>query len=454
MEKGRMGTSMKQSIFRPVIGAVLLTSLLAGCGSSGSSSAPKSDAAPAGDSKAQNVTLRFLHKWPEPDYMDFYKSAIAKFESSHPNIKVEMEAVADEPYKDKIRTVMASGNVPDIFFSWAGEFSWKFARAGQAMDLTQAFQGSDWKNNVVGSSVEPYKWQGKIYGIPINMDAKYMVYNKAIFAKLGLKIPTTWDEFQQVCEQLKAAGVTPISFGNDQPWASAHYIGNLNAHLVPGDVLQADYLLTADASKLFTDPGYVEALKRFKLLNDKGYFTKSPNAVSHSLARTSFYAGKAGMINLDLIEFPLVAKSELGADGFGFFRFPDGTGGKGDQNLLSGAPDGFMISAKTKYPKEAVEFLKFLTTPEVAAEYVKKTGVPSTTVGAVNAQTSLPVVEAGIKEAGKASAMTLWLDVDLNAKIVAVYLPGMQAVLAGSKTPEQLMAEVREVAVRVQKETK
>lgn len=399
------------------------------------------------------VTIRFFHKWPEPEHMEFYNFVIQEYEKTHPNVKIVMESVADEPYKDKIRVLMASGEVPDIYFSWAGEFSWKFARGGQALDLTDAVMNSDWKDKIILSAVEPYKWQGKIYGVPMRINAKFMVYNKAMFEQYGLQPPTTWDEFLAVCETLKQNGITPIAFGDEFPWAASHYIGDFNAKLVDPAVRQADYLLTAPADQLFTDPGYVEALSRFQLLMDKGYFNEGPNGISHSGARSSFIAGKAGMMYIELEEFVTVADG-MGADAFGFFQFPSGTGGKGDQKLLTGAPDGFMVYSKTKHPQEAIDFLKFLTSPEMGKEYVKRLGIPSAAVGAGSAETALPIVVAGVESINTASGMALWLDTDINIKIVEVYLPGMQAVLNGTKTPQQVMSEVQEAAKTVQQELK
>jgi raffinose/stachyose/melibiose transport system substrate-binding protein len=404
-----------------------------------------------GAAQDEKVTIRFFHKWPEPEHMDYYNWVIDQFEAAHPNIKVEMEAVADEPYKDKIRVVMASGDVPDIFFSWAGEFSWKFARAGRAMALDDAFYGTDWKDDVINSAAEPYKWDGKLYGLPMRINAKFMVYNKAIFEDLGLSVPTTWDEFLAVCAALKDAGVVPIAFGNEFPWASSHYVGDLNAKLVSGDVIQSDYLLTGEADTLFTDPGYVEALRRFKTLGDEGYFNQGANALQHSLARSSFIAGRAGMMYIELEEFVTVADG-MGADAFGFFQFPSGTGGAGDQNLLTGAPDGFMVSAESAHPDEALMFLRFLLSPEMGAEYVRRLGIPSAVVGAVNDDTALPIVVEGVQAINEASGMALWLDTDINIKIVEVYLPGMQALLNGTETPESVMQKVHEAAVEVQAE--
>jgi raffinose/stachyose/melibiose transport system substrate-binding protein len=398
------------------------------------------------------VTVSFLHKWPEPQNMAYFDKAVKEFEASHPNITVKMEAVADEPYKDKIRVLMASNQVPDVYFSWSGEFSKKFARGGRAYDLTDAVYNSDWKASFSEASLSPFKFKGKLYGVPINVDAKYMVYNKAIFDKLGLKAPTTWSEFQTVLAKLKEAEITPIAFGNQFPWAAIHYIGDLFGKTVPNETRLADYDLDSKPDTLYTDPGYVQALNVFKKLNDDGYFNRGSNALTHEIARGMFFSGKAAMMYLEIVEFVNVKGTPLDKDGWDIFTLPPVDGGKGDPNLLTGAPDGFMVSSQTQHPKEAIEFLKFLTSAEQAKQYVQVTGMTSAVVGSVTSETSDPKTLRGLDVLNHASGMALWLDTDMDARSTEVLLAGSQAIINGTETPEQVMSKVRETALAVQKE--
>ena len=398
------------------------------------------------------VTVTFLHKWPEPENMAYFTKAVAEFEAAHPDIKIKMEAVADEPYKDKIRVLMASDQVPDVFFSWSGEFGKKFARGGRALDITAAVYDSDWKDRFSEASMGPFKYQGKLYGVPINVDAKFMLYNKKIFAAHGIAEPKTYAEFLEACKKLKAAGVVPIAFGNQYPWAASHYIGDLLGKLVPNDVRLADYELTAPADKLYTDPGYVQALTEFKRLNDEGYFNRGSNALTHAIARGSFLAGRTAMIYMELVEFNQLKGSQAEKDGWDFFKLPGFADGRGDGGLLTGAPDGFMVSAKTQHPKEALEFLKFLTSADQGEKYVKVTGMTSAVKGSITAQNADAMTLKGLDILNAASGLALWLDTDMDARSTEVLLAGSQAILNGTETPEQVMAKVRETALAVQKE--
>ena len=420
--------------------AVLLTALLllpvAGCGGGGSTET----------SDDGTVTLHFLHKWPQPEYVFYFDELIASFEKDHPNIKIEVESYDDASIKDKLRILMGAGDAPDIFFSWSGEFAQKFIRNNAVLDLTPYLEeDSAWKDSIMEAGLEPFSdGQGKYYGIPLRINGKFFVYNKDIFDKVGVSAPTTYDEFLTVCEKIKQAGITPIAFGNINPWAGCHYITTFNQKLVADDVRRSNYYYkTGD----FTDPGYVKALYLMKELSDKGYFNYGANAIEHNMCYETLSLGEQAMFYVELEEFSDINKR---LDNWGFFPMPAITDGAGNQNFITGAPDGFMVSNKTEHPEEAVEFLKYMTSMEQATKLVNDLGWPSPVKGAVeNAGGALPQTVEGMKALANAEGMALWLDTDINIRISDVWLPGIQEVLNGTKTPEQLMKEVDETAKKV-----
>ena len=396
---------------------------------------------------AQDKTVvSFLHKFPEPENMAYFDAAVAEFEAANPTIDIVMEAVADEPYKDKIRVLMASDQVPDIYFSWSGEFGRKFAREGRTLDLTEALAGPEWQGRFAAASLEPFQFEGKQFGIPVNVDSKYMIYNKAVFEKHGLAVPTTFAEFIALNDALLAAGEVPIAYGNQSPWAATHYIGDLFAKMVPDDVRQADYQLLAPADQLYTHPGYVEALALYKSFGDKGYFNNGANAISHQQARGAFIAGRSAMVYLELVEFYMLADTPVAEQGWGFFPLPPMEGAAGRNDLLTGAPDGFLISAKTEHPEEALAFLNFITSPDQAAKYVSTTGMTSAVIGSVTEQTTTPETLAGLKALEDAAGMALWLDTDMDTASANVILAAGQGLLSGDETPEAVMEKVRAAA--------
>ncbi|MGG1679338.1 ABC transporter substrate-binding protein [Neobacillus sp. NRS-1170] len=412
--------------------------LLAGCSSSSSTK----------EDESGKVVLKFLHKWPQPEYAPYFEEVVKDFEKQNPNIKIKMEAIADEPIKDKLRVILGGNEVPDIMFSWSGEFARKFVRANAALDLTPYLnEDTAWKNSFIPASLQPFTSDGKNYGIPLRFNGKFFVYNKKIFEKYNLQEPATWDEFLQTLDTLKKGGETPLILGNQDPWAAIHYLTGLNQKEVSQDVRMKDY---NPGSGEFTDPGYVKAMQLLADLNKKGYFMKNVNSSSHDMAKQLFFAGKGAIMYVELEEFADMDKNMKG--NWGFFPMPSITDGKGNQNFITGAPDGFIVSSKTKHPKEAIQFLKFLTSKENSLKLVKQIGWPSPIDGATNPDTALKEVAEGVEAMKKAEGMAEWLDTDVHAKVADVYLSNIQLLLDGSKTPEQIIKEVQKVAKQVQSE--
>ncbi|WP_025026412.1 ABC transporter substrate-binding protein [Caldalkalibacillus mannanilyticus] len=394
------------------------------------------------------VELKFLHKWPQPEFSPYFDEVIKEFEKQHPHIRIAVEAVADEPIKDKLRVVMGGGAVPDITFSWSGEFARKFVRSGVAMDLTEYLDADpEWRERFIPASLQSFSLEGRNYGIPLRFNGKFFVYHKEVFERYHLEKPTTWAEFIHVLETLKAAGETPIVLGNSSSWAAIHYLTGFNQMLVDEDVITKDY---HPSSGEFTDPGYVAALRYLKEFQDQGYFNSNVNSSSHDMATQLFFSGQGAMMYLELEEFQTVEQMIPGK--WDFFQMPDLADGKGHQSFVTGAPDGFIVSAQTKHPKEVMTFLKFLTSQENAGKMVNQLGWPSPIDGATNPTNTLKQVAEGVEVIKGAERMAEWLDTDVHARVADVYLTNIQLLLDGTKSPEEIMQEVQKVAKEVQQE--
>ena len=118
------------------LAAALATLTFAACGApstGGSTSAKPADlTAP----KEKSGTLTVVTKFADPKYAPYFVGVAKAYEAANPGVKVDLQQVGDQPYKDKIRVLSASKQLPDVYFSWAGDFANKFVRAGLAADLT------------------------------------------------------------------------------------------------------------------------------------------------------------------------------------------------------------------------------------------------------------------------------------------------------------------------------
>lgn len=441
---------------RKAIGSLIATvaavSLVAcgGGGSTGAASSAPNLTTPA----TKSGTLTIVTKFADPKYAPYFQGVAQAYQTANPGVKVDLQQVGDQPYKDKIRVLSASRQLPDIYFSWAGDFANKFVRAGLAADLTSVLGAdTEWGKTFAPAALKAFQYDGRNYGMPINLDGKYLAYNKAAFTKAGIATPpASLEDLLADCGKLKAAGYTPIAFGNQYGWPAIHYITQLNAYNVAPATLASDYDPKTGA---FTDPGYVKALDQFKQIADT-CANPQANGLSHEAAQANLLSGKAAMQYIESVEFSvLTAKGGAPADianNWGFFRLPASASSSGDTGALTGAPDGFMVNAQSKNAALAVDFLKFFSDQQNAQKMVADLGWLSPVQGSTTADNSFPQLQDTLTDMGKASQFAIWLDTVTNADVASAYLSGVEGMLSGSKTSAQVMSDVQAAAAKAKKQ--
>ncbi|AEI44233.1 ABC transporter substrate-binding protein [Paenibacillus mucilaginosus] len=422
--------------------ALLIGTLLLGA-CSGGGSAPAAGAQ-GKDGGGEEVKLTILHRWPNQPMKGYFDGVIEEFRKLHPNVEIQVINILGEDYKQKINVLLGNNNPPDLFFTWVGEYGEKFIREGKALDLT-SYAAADpaWSGSINKAYFDSFSKDGKIYGVPFSIDAKKFYYNKDIFAQLNLQPPKTWSEFISVLGKLKEGGYTPIGLGNKAPWVAGHYLTTLNQRMVAPEVLAKDYHRTTGE---FTDPAYIGALEKLQQL--RPYFNADPNALSHEDEKNLFLNGKSAVAYFETNEFRFMKDVKFQ---WGLFDFPTIEEGKGRQDVLTGAPEGFMISAATKHPEEAVEFVKFLTSKAMAEKWVKETNYLSVVKGAVNSSSAvIPNMVEAAQQLEQADTMALWIDNVLDGRVFQPYLSGVQKMLNGESDPARVMKDVQTAAKEVQ----
>ena len=446
---------MKKNIWKKTLSLAMagITALsLTACGGGNSETAApagqgdsKQTIAESAQAEGEQKVITFMHRFPDEPYNTFINTKLAEYEQMHPDIKFNIISAQNQEYKEKIKIVVGSEDTPDIFFSWVGDFTERFIREDLILDLTPYLEADpEWKDSFIESQLEQYvNADGMQYGIPFRLDCKLFFYNKAIFDEHNLTVPTTWDEFINVCETLKAAGITPISFGNQEPWSASHYIGTLNQICVPDEVREKDY---NPKTGEFTDPGYVEALQYYQQILQ--YTNDNPNGVKPDMGRTNFIMEQSAMYYAELIEIPYI-KADNAEMEFGMFNFPKIEGAKGNQDILTGVPEGFVVSSKTKYPDECVEFLKWFLGKEVGTQMCQEIGWFNAAKGTTEGLTDQALLD-GYNAVMEAKAMSAWLDNALYSTVCDEYLTSVSALTGGDITPEQAMENIQAKAKEAQ----
>ena len=218
---------MKKFTVCLLIGA-MAASMLTGCGSNGGSSDSSDSKA---DSSSETMTI-MMNGSDSDAYMEGYRKIIDGFnESNEYGVKVEIQNVTNSDYKTKLTTMMASDSETDIIFTWELGYLENFVNGDKIVSLQKYLdEDEEWKNSFNGGILDPLTYDGEVYAIPTQQSTAIMYYNKAIFDKYGLEVPTTYDEYVQVCDTLKENGVTPVALAStaDDAWLVSQYIQQLS----------------------------------------------------------------------------------------------------------------------------------------------------------------------------------------------------------------------------------
>jgi raffinose/stachyose/melibiose transport system substrate-binding protein len=128
----------------------------------------------------------------------------------------------------------------------------------------------------------------------------------------------------------------------------------------------------------------------------------------------------------------------LGSD-LGWFAFPAVEGGLGDAYDVYGGGNGFAVGKDA--PPEAVDFLRYISSDEVARRLGETGTALTVTISAVDSITDPDLVSV-LDSRAKAKFVQLYLDQAFAPQVGAAINDGVQALLAGTMTPEELCDSV------------
>ncbi|MGD0092721.1 MAG: extracellular solute-binding protein [Planctomycetota bacterium] len=304
--------------------------------------------------------------------VEFIEEAGRGFEALHPGVRVNIWA--SPRISEKIRLRLLSGDPPDIAFPGWGLDVDRVIEAGFLYDLQPDLdKPSDggtgpWEKDFYPGILEQFRYGRRTYGLPFFYSTSAFWYNKDLFEKLGLKPPATWEEFTALCARLKAAGVAPLTLqGRYMDYLGEIFLSLLDKTAEPGFVESANLLKPGSWSR----PEVIEVARRIQELFRLEYFQKGCLGMSHTEAQMEFLQGRAAMVWCGTW-FSSEMHDRIPKDfHYSCFGTPQVAGGKGDPTLLMVASEYAYVCAGSKHPALAVEFLKFLCRPQIAAKFVQ-----------------------------------------------------------------------------------
>lgn len=199
------------------------------------------------------------------------------------------------------------------------------------------------------------------YGVPYVANAAGVLYNRAMFQEHGWEIPTTWDEFVSLCEEIQAAGIQPLYFGFKDTWTCLAPWNALAVDLAPADVCKQ----VNRGETNFTTEYREIAEKMLQLLQ---YGEDGPFAYGYNDACTAFANGESAMFTIGSYAVPQIKSVNPDMD-IDSFVMPGNDNADGNV-LNSGVDLQFCVMEACENKEAAYEVLDFLLSHESVQFYL------------------------------------------------------------------------------------
>lgn len=396
------------------------------------------------------VTIEWWTIFTTPPELPALAETLAQeYMDANPNVTIEITHLENEAFKERLTTVMQSGDPPDLFQSWGGGVLWNFAEAGLLRDITPELtaDGSAWQNSFTSqAALNLYAHNGSYYGVPLTFGAVGIWYNKRLFAEAGIEnVPTTWTEFLAAVQQLKDAGITPIALGEKDKWPGHFWW----VYLAIREGGQAAFEAAYTREGTFADAQFVAAGARLQELIALDPFQEGFLASGYGDAAGAMGNGNAAMELMGQWAPGVQQGNSESGEGLpegelGWFPFPMVEGGAGTPTDVLGGGDGIAVGVNA--PAEAVDFLRFLTNAENQTRFAELgTGWIPTVAGAEEAVTD-PLLQAVMAARNDAAYYQLYYDQFLPPAVAQGVLDAVEGLFGGVMSPEEAAQSIEDVA--------
>lgn len=332
------------------------------------------------------LTIEFFQQKSEEGPQKGYQEIIDKFNAENPDIVIEMNTVPDAG--TVLTSRISSGDIPVIFSDYPTQTQFGLkVENGYVQDLSD----QEFLSNVNESALEMSKQaDGGYYALPYSRNYMGVYYNVQMFEDNGLEIPTTWEEFVNVCETLQAAGITPMGLHGKDPGRVGHTFQTATVAWAPNGVELIEQAVAGEI-KLEGNEEFTEVFNKMKTL--LSYSNADALALSDTACYENFVNGQYAMCITGSYARGTIQSINTELE-LGVFPLPNDTAES--TKVLSGIDAAICVSAKASDEEKeaAYRFLAYLAETENAQIFCDYDGAPSAITGVVNDDTGIaPMID-------------------------------------------------------------
>ncbi|MDO5423814.1 MAG: extracellular solute-binding protein [Eubacteriales bacterium] len=399
-------------------------------------------------SAEENRTFKILSMWAEDDNDSgsILKDVTEAYKQENPDFDYEIEVVSSDNLKQKIATLAASNDLPDVFAYDAGTPLIELIDAGLVVDVSEKLEAlgvADQIDSGAAGFLTNLSLTEDLYALPLGQNIEGFWYNKALFEQAGIEAaPTTWDEMLEDAQKLLDAGIQPFAVGGADLWPATRI---LNAYVMrKGGV---DFMDLAYAGeKKYTDEPLVEAAAMLQDMVDKGYFGVGATTVDMNTAANMVMNGEAAMIyNGSWYVSSLNSDANAaGEDGIGFFNIPEVEGGVGTITEYSMNCGTILALSSGKYDEITDGWLEYFVTHVGNYAMNEQGSFRGYTISEMP-ETVGTYTQLVSDELDKVTGSSAWFEAAMDSELSQIAQENVQTLMNGDMTPEEYAQSLQDI---------
>jgi len=399
----------------------------------------------AGHSAA--TVLRVWYGTDDPTEQALAQTLARRFEASHRGVSVKLESYNLADLNGRMALVLSAGNPPDLIYTTPrGPGLAAYVRAGQLSNLSPSWRQDGWAARLRPGLLVDYNRllaansgvAGHVYAVPYVMAAVGVLYNKALFQRLGLRVPRTLAELEAINARVKRAGLTPIGFGNADGWVGDDwYLTLVNARTGPASLAPA---LRPDPRFSFQRPAFRDAAAMLQRWARSGYFTHGFDGLDAQDSMAAFFEGHTAMQLVSSTENgQILSLSQENKLSVGVFTFPSVRAGH--PVMPQSGYAGWAVPRDAAHPALATAFIDQMLSPATTALLLSHGLLPAHTLGGA-ARVSVPFQQDFLRALDTA-VPGVYLDAAPIPNLNATMEANVQLLLSGHESPDALLRSLQ-----------
>lgn len=343
----------------------------------GCSSANKDNTSKENESQVEStlptqkeVTLKVVSTYAGNDgNAENFQNAYKEWEAKTGNKVEDGSMTSDESFKEKIITDFQVGDEPDVLFYFNGKDSDPFVSQGKVVSIDEIrAEFPDYATNMKDDMMGASPVDGKNYSVPVNGYWESMFVNKEVLEAANVEMPTadtTWDEFLDICQQIKDAGYYPIAASLAE---IPHYWFEFAIYNHTSPATHNSVPASADDAQ---GQAWAAGLDDIKTLYEKGFFPDNTLTATDAETFQYFAEDKAAFLIDGNWKIGGITEAVTDIENFTVTYVPGNIGDRKTTDLIGGISMGYYITKKAwddPFKKAAaVSFVQHMTSDEVVS---------------------------------------------------------------------------------------